>query len=370
MAAKALDELAQEHADFYVPTFTVLVGERDVVRELFLAVSSVQLDLKERTPGQFSFTVANAFDLKRHEFVAMRGNQPIDLFELFAFGSPVRVRLGYGAGPALELSGLVTELSTSFSSGGTPELTIKGFDALYPLTIGKSTRNWEGKRDSDAVTDVARDRGITAEPERTEPVRPRIDQSQQTDMAFIETLAQRNQATFYLRGDELYFGRRHSQDSAVVSLSWGFGLVSFAPEANLARQITEVRVHARSATEGTEIVGTAKRGDETGRDTRASSGSELVVRALSSSPILSVRAPVHAQAEADERAKAILDERAQDFVTGSGECIGLPEIVPDMNIELGGMGRGFSKTYWVSEATHKLDGGGYSTTFKVQETTV
>ena len=162
MAAKALDELAQEHEDFYVPTFTILVGARDVVRDLFLAVSSVQLDLKERTPGQFSFTVANAFDLERREFVAMRGDQPIDLFELFAFGSPVRVRLGYGAGPALELSGLVTELSTSFSSGGTPELTIKGFDALYPLTIGKSTRNWEGKRDSDAITDVARDRGITA----------------------------------------------------------------------------------------------------------------------------------------------------------------------------------------------------------------
>ena len=94
------------------------------------------------------------------------------------------------------------------------------------------------------------------------------------------------------------------------------------------------------------------------------------MKALSSSPILSVRAPVHTQAEADERAKAILDERAQDFVTGSGECIGLPEIVPDVNIELGGLGRGFSKTYWVSEATHKLDGGGYSTTFKVQETTV
>ena len=73
------------------------MGERDVVRELFLAVSSV-LDLKERTPGQFSFTVANAFDLERREFVAMRGDQPIDLFELFAFGSPVRVRLGYGAG--------------------------------------------------------------------------------------------------------------------------------------------------------------------------------------------------------------------------------------------------------------------------------
>jgi phage protein D len=370
VAAEALDELARRHEDFYVPTFTLLVGEQDVVRELFLTVSSVQLDLKERTPGQFSFTVANAFDLERREFVAMRGVRSIDLFELFAFGSPVRVRLGYGAGTALEMSGLVTELSTSFTAGGTPELTIKGFDALYPLTIGKSTRNWEGKRDSDAIADVARDRGITADPEPTEPVRPRIDQSQQTDLAFVETLARRNQSTFYLRGDELYFGRPHNRDTAIVSLSWGFGLVSFAPEANLARQIAEVRVHARSATEGKEITGIATRRDITGADGRGSSGSDDVVRALSSSPVLDVRAPVHTQAEADERAKAILDERAQDFVRGSGECIGLPEIVPDVNIELGGMGRGFSKTYWVSEAAHKFDRGGYSTSFTVQEPTV
>ncbi|TCM35982.1 phage late control D family protein [Kribbella sp. VKM Ac-2568] len=370
MAAKALDQLSRQHADFYVPTFTVLVGERDVVRELFLTVSNVQLDLKERSPGQFSFTVANSFDLERREFVAMRGDKPIDLFELFAFGSPIRVRLGYGEGPSLELSGLVTELSTSFAAGGTPELMVKGFDALYPLTIGKSTRNWEDEPDSTAVTDVARNRGLKADPERTTPVQKRIDQSQQTDMAFIESLAERNKATFYLRGDELYFGSRHQHDSAVVSLSWGFGLVSFAPEANLARQVSEVRVHARSATEGKEIVGKAGRGDETGRDSGASSGSERVGKALSSTPLLSVRAPVHTQAEADERAKALLDERAQDFVTGSGECIGLPEIVPDVNVELGGMGQGFSKTYWVSEATHTIDGGGYKTTFKVQETTV
>ena len=113
-----------------------------------------------------------------------------------------------------------------------------------------------------------------------------------------------------------------------MSLSWGFGLVSFAPEANLARQITEVRVHARSATEGTEIVSTAKRGDETGRDTRASSGSERVVRALSSSPILSVRAPVHTQAEADERAKAILASRPRTSSRAAASASACPRSSP------------------------------------------
>ena len=95
-----------------------------------------------------------------------------------------------------------------------------------------------------------------------------------------------------------------------------------------------------------------------------------MVSALSDNPVLSVRAAVHTQAEADARAKAILEERAQQFVTGRGESIGIPDLVPDVNIALGGMGRGFSKTYYVSEATHTLDGSGYRTSFKVQETTV
>ena len=85
---------------------------------------------------------------------------------------------------------------------------------------------------------------------------------------------------------------------------------------------------------------------------------------------MSIRAAVHTQAEADARAKAILEERAQDFVTGDGECIGLPDIVPDINIALGGLGKGFTKPYYVSEAKHTIGSSGYRTTFKVQETTV
>ena len=65
-----------------------------------------------------------------------------------------------------------------------------------------------------------------------------------------------------------------------------------------------------------------------------------------------------------------VEERAQQFVTGTGESIGLPELVPDTNVALLGLGRGFSKTYYLSEATHTIDGNGYQTTFKVQETTV
>ena len=365
-------ELEQTHCDFYVPTFLVKVGGEDVLRDLYLPVSVVTLDLKEKAAGRFSFTVVSAFDWEAGEFLATRHEERVDLLELFAFGTTVEIALGYGDPSALKpmLTGLITEITTDFSSGSTPELSISGYDDLYPLTVGKNSRHWEDKPDSAAVEDVVRPHGVPANVRATSPSKLRIDQNKETDMAFLEKLAERNGATFYHRDGELYFGPRQNDTLDVVELKWGQGLLSFSPEANLARQIAEVRLHGWSAAKGEVIVGRARRGDESGRDTRAKSGGDRVVTALAAEPVLNIRAAVHTQAEADARAKAVLEERAQEFVTGSGESIGAPELLPDTNLSLKGLGRAFSKTYYLSEATHKIDSGGYRTSFTVQETTV
>jgi len=369
-----LAQLEQDraHDRFYVPAFAVTVGGEDVLRDLYLAVTKVTVDLKERTAGRFSFTIASAFDWEAHEFLATRNEEQVDLLELFAFGATVEIALGYGDATALQpvLTGVVTELSTDFSAGSTPELSMSGSDGLYPLTVGKNNRHWEDAPDSTAVADVARTAGLRADVRPTTPAKERIDQNNETDMVFLTTLAERNGATFYERGGTLYFGPRHNDTTAVAELVWGEGLLSFSPEANLARQIAEVRVHCRSAATGEEILGRARRGEESGRDTRARSGGERVVAALASDPVLNLRAAVSTQEEADARAQAVLEERSQDFVTGRGECVGLPELLPDTNVTLSGLGRAFSKTYYLAETTHTLDGSGYRTTFTVQETTV
>ena len=65
-----------------------------------------------------------------------------------------------------------------------------------------------------------------------------------------------------------------------------------------------------------------------------------------------------------------LEASAHEFVTGEGECIGVPGILPDTRITLSGLGRVFSKSYYVSGATHRLDERGYRTRFVVQEPTL
>ena len=74
--------------------------------------------------------------------------------------------------------------------------------------------------------------------------------------------------------------------------------------------------------------------------------------------------------QADRWAEAILKKRSEGFVQGSGESIGLPEIRIDENIKLGGLGKPFSKVYYIEQATHTINTSGYRTTFRIKDTTI
>ena len=120
----------------------------------------------------------------------------------------------------------------------------------------------------------------------------------------------------------------------MVRLVWGEGLLSFKPEANLAGQISKVEVYGWDPKTKEAIVGRASAGEESGleRQERGRSTSTRSCVIPSKKPTLRLRQPVFTQAEADKRAKAALNERAKQFLTGEGETIGLPELRPDRNV--------------------------------------
>ena len=47
-----------------------------------------------------------------------------------------------------------------------------------------------------------------------------------------------------------------------------------------------------------------------------------------------------------------------------------PELLPDTNIALKGLGKQFSKTYYVSKTVHRFDASGYRTRFTVERTAI
>jgi phage protein D len=364
-----LATLARQYGDFFAPAYAVRLGRDDLMRDLVVAVSQVEVDLQLGAASRFNFTIADSYDHKLQVFKTGRGG---DLLDLLTFGAEIEVCLGYGDARSIPvaMSGLVTEITTNFPDGGSPELAVAGYDRGFSLTVGKNSRTWSKSTDSDAAHEIASFNNLAANIETTSEKHAQIEQNQESDWEFLKKLADRNHFELYV--DErrtLHFHKPNDKASAVVRLVYGEGLLSFKPEANLAGQISQVEVYGWDPKEKKAIVGRAGAGEESGLSGQ-SAGQYLnaFVRDPTKRPTLRLRQPVFTQAEANARAKAALNERAKQFLTGEAEAIGLPEVRPDRNVELAKLGRRFSKTYYVQQATHKIDSSGYRTRFKVKET--
>ena len=366
-----LTALSRQYGEFYAPAFAVRIGAQDLMRDALVAVSQVEAELVLGAASRFSFTIVNAYDIGKRAFFTGRGRP---LLELLNFGAVVDICMGYGDARSMPriVSGMITEMTTNFPESGSPELSIAGYDHSFPLTSGKSSRTWSKSRDSDAANEIARFHNLAAKIEDTHEKHTQIEQNNESDLEFLKKLADRNH--FELFVDEqrtLHFHKPSDKSDAVVRLAWGEGLLSFKPEANLAGQITRVEVYGWNPKTKEQILGHAQAGEESGRDGKSSSAGDLLkkfVKDSSKQPTLRLRQPVFTQAEANARAKAALNERAKQFLTGDAEALGLPEIRPDRNVHLDLLGTQFSKVYYVQQATHKVDTNGYRTRFKVKET--
>jgi uncharacterized protein len=363
-----LTALASTYGEFYAPFYSVRVGGADVLRDLAVAVSQVEVDLMLGGTSRFSFTVSDCYSHKKHAFQTASGG---DLMQVLTFGAEVEIFMGYRdrKSAPIAVRGLITEITTNFPESGTPELAIAGSDHGFILTMGKSSRTWTNARDSDAAREIVSFNNLDATIETTNEQHAQIEQNQETDWEFLKKLADRNYFELYVdESKKLHFGNPNDKGGAVARLVYGEGLLSFKPVANLAGQVSKVEVYGWDKMQKKAIVGIATTGEESGVSGK-SAGQHVnsLVRDPSKRPTLRLRQPVFTQAEANQRAKAALSENAKKFLTGEGEAIGLPEVRPDRNVELANLGDPFSKTYYIQQATHKIDANGYRTRFKVKE---
>lgn len=364
-----LATLSRQQGDFYVPACAVCVAGKDLLRDHVVAITQAEVDLKLDAAGRFSFTIVDAFDFDAREFLTGDGNG--NLIELLAFGATIEIAMGYGDTKSLRtlISGVVTQITTDFNEDGSPELTVSGYDNAFPMMAGKSSKSWTQRRDSDVVQEIAGANHLDTDIVSTKEDLHQIEQNQQGALEFINKLAARNGYEAYVTGTTLHFRPSQNQGTGVVTLEWGKTLLSFRPDGNIAGQISGVEVYGWDPKTKDRIVGRAMHGEEPGRDPGRQSGGDEITAVLRKQPILRVRQPVFSAADATERARALLKERADQFLTGEGETVGIPDIVPGRNITLSGLGKKFSKTYYVQEATHRFDSGGYRTRFMVKDPT-
>jgi len=362
-------------AKYFAPAFKVQVNGRRLAADVSKNILDLSVTHELDTTDLFSLNLANPYP-------EMRWTHTEDA-KLFNEGNGIKIELGYVDDMQMMLDGEITRISPSFPESGTPTVRIEGHSRLHRLQGSRNTRTFQNVTDKQIVEKIAQDLQLTPQVENTETQHPYVIQYNQTDLDFLKERAQYIHFEVRVEGKNLIFRRAKADQGKNYTLVWGnpskgfspaqsvLPLRSFTPTLNTLRQVNQVIVRGYDPKNKKEIIGKAGAGDEETTMGGAQTGPQVANSAFGGSKEeVRVDSPIASQAEADQRARSLYNQRALELVTGSGATIGLPDLRAGRVIELDGLGPRFSGPYYVTQATHSIGGAGYLTTFLAKRNSV
>lgn len=367
----------------YVPQIAVRVNKQALPAATLADVKELKVSLQADEPGGFSMTLSNHFTIleQAEQGKPLRKFQHSDDDTLDVFDH-VTIEMGYAGRMRTLFVGEILTLQPAYPSGAVPTLTISGADFLNRLRLEKpgadKTKAFPNVPDYQIVERVARRHNLTlsTDSDRTGSPTPKpAMQRDMDDLRFVLFLAKRNDyecsVVIEPSGEPaLYFGPpRDKRDGAAIrqlGLTWGESLSSFTPKLRVGRQVSKVTVRGWNPKTKEPIEYTAELKDLPKSGGNGKTGPELRAEKLGAKEYRVVDRPVHSADEAKRIAIQILTESANQFLTGSGEAIGEPLLVPQVNLQLAGLGTRFDGSYYVTKSDHSFGAGGYMTAFEVE----
>ncbi|MUT65925.1 phage late control D family protein [Paenibacillus sp. NEAU-GSW1] len=353
-SASGFTSLETKYKQFAAPEAEIIInGQAANLSEM--AVEWVEVDLSTEPKADVArFSIVNGFVIKETKFKWVG--------DLIKVGNTLQIKFGYADKKELLFDGLITGYSLDYSPNASPKIVVTGMDRSFMLMRSAHSKVWSEMKDSDVVSQIAGQYGLSTDIDATTIKRTRIEQTGVSDYHFIRSLAVDNDRLFYVTASKLYFKKRQT-GTPVVSLKYGQSLLSFMLTVDAAGQVSEVTVRGYDVAKKTHVEATAS--SVTAMPTKSTTGPSLASK-LSSNKKEIVYTQVGSQAEAQLLATSMLERSARELVTGHGSSIGLPEIMPGKMIHIEGLGNGteLDQTLRITRATHRLDGqDGYKTYF-------
>jgi phage protein D len=360
--------------DYYAPEFRLDIEGQELDQATKGDVLEVKVVMDQENMTSCDLTVSN-WDDRRFSF--KYSETPT-----FDLGNRVHVQLGYADRLLSMMRGQIATLSPRFPESGPPTLQVNVLDGMLRLRDAKPAegeeKQYQDLADWQIAERIAERNHLRAEVTREGPVHPLVMRRDMDDARLLMERAKRIDFDVFLltdpaSGEEtLHFVRptdgRDDRPIRVYELVWGESLIEFTPTITLSRQVASVTVNGWDPATKEPISATATAADLPGAaGGGGTSGPEAAGRlGGSGKKEVVVDAPVLSQEEAEVLARALLAERAYEFVTGSGRAIGLPDLRPGDNLELSRLGDRFSGAYYVKKVEHTLGSSGFLTQFDVR----
>lgn len=285
----------------------------------------------------------------------------------FKLGAEIQISMGVNDPLSLVFTGEVTALEPDFGADSVAQFVVRGYDKRHRL-LKAHTQTFLNMTDSDIVSKLAKAAGLATQTvTSTSVVREHVFQDNQTDLSFMQMLAERNGFELVISTDgKLSFRQPLTADP--VELKWRENLRSFRPRVSLVDQVGSVEVRSWDRMQKRSIVATGSPSSSIpaiGGSSMASENNRL----YPSSKYVETRVPVETQTDGTNLAKALAAHIGVSFAEAEGVAFGNPALLPGVRVKIINVGTRFGGTYSLSSTRHLYTSAeGYDTHFTIEGT--
>ncbi|MEP7357115.1 MAG: VgrG-related protein, partial [Anaerolineales bacterium] len=268
--------------------------------------------------------------------------------------------------PVVLFKGEITSIEPRFNDDGKATMLFRAYDKSHRLHRGKKTRTFTEQTDSDIISKIANEAGLTPDVEKTSIKFPYLLQNNQTNMEFLLERARRIGYWAFATKEKLYFKKPDFTLPGGPTLLWCDDLREFRPRLSAVGQPKDASALGWDFKAKKEIEGkaaTATVFNPAGITKTAGAAAEAAFTGKASVHI--VNRHVIDPGDAKSIAQAALDEAASEYLQADGEAFGDATLVAGVQVTIKGVGERFEGKYLVTSATHVYQSGNYKTRFSM-----
>jgi Rhs element Vgr protein len=214
-------------------TFTVKIGGQAIPKTFEVFALTV---VKEANRISFAKVVLIDGDPSKQTFIASND-------ALFIPGKEIELFAGHQSQEDLIFKGIIVTHSISMRRSSS-QLKIECKDKAFKMTMGRKSHYFKEVKDSDLISDLARQYGLKADAEDTNPKHPELVQYDVSDWDFMLSRADLNGKLIFVNDGNLAAKAPDYNQTPVLNLQYGATIKEFDAEIDARHQYAAVKAQA------------------------------------------------------------------------------------------------------------------------------
>ena len=214
-----------------IPTFSIKIEGYEISDEI--SVHSILVDKEVNI-------------IARAKIILLDGNASAGEFEVsssstFVPGNKISIEAGYDTTNKLIFEGIICEHNIRIHPESYTTLEIVCYDESIKTTVGRNSKTFIEKTDSDIMSSVLGDYSISTNISSTTPVLPQVVQYDATDWDFILSRAVANGLLVSTVNGKISAKKPDANTSSVLTLKYGYNIIKLDANLSAINQLEKVK---------------------------------------------------------------------------------------------------------------------------------